>query len=90
MEEKLSDPNVKKLYGFYSIKGASLCGHSVYKRPDGTKVNVTVVSTSATDSNTFWDDIEFVGEVTECVVPNAKSTYTFTDMSTWGIIKYEK
>jgi hypothetical protein len=94
MEEKLSvDKSIrsKTLYGFYSAKCATLHGCCVYKRPDGSYINVTSVSKSATASGTSWDDVVFVGEVTECVTPNMQSVVMIlNETKYWDKINNEK
>jgi hypothetical protein len=51
-------------YGAYSAQmERCLGGHAIYRRPDGSEVEVTVTSQSPNFPSTKWPDLEFRGEV---------------------------
>lgn len=50
-------------------------GYSVYRTPTGKEVKVTCVTDGRTH-NTRWNDIQYVGEVTDWV--RNESTYAYT------------
>lgn len=52
-------------------------GYSIYRTPKGTEVKVTVVTESSTDSGTKWNDIRYVGEVTDWVRNESSWAYTY-------------
>lgn len=53
------------LYGWWSATAASKHGYSIYKTPEGVRINVTHVTHDPRCHGTFWDDIRFKGEVTD-------------------------
>ena len=53
-------------YGWYSVRQSKICGVIVYKTADGKEVEVTTVSPTM-DHMTHWDDISYVGPVTDFV-----------------------
>lgn len=56
---------MSKLYGWWSAKSARLSGYSIYKTPDGVRINVTHVTHDPQCHGTMWEDIRFKGEVTD-------------------------
>lgn len=52
------------MYGWYSVKQARVAGTVFYKTPTGNVVEVSMVTVEDTQ-DTMWDDIAFVGEVTD-------------------------
>lgn len=56
---------METLYGWWSAKAARAGGYSIYKTPDGVRINVTHVTRDPKHHGTMWDDIRFKGEVTE-------------------------
>jgi hypothetical protein len=53
-------------HGWFSIKQSKIGGTVWYKTPDGGRVECTCV-TSDKSHGTKWDDIAYVGEVTEYI-----------------------
>lgn len=56
---------MSKLYGWWSAQAARAGGYSIYKTPDGVRINVTHVTHDPKCHGTLWPDIRFKGEVTE-------------------------
>jgi hypothetical protein len=54
-------------HGFYSHERALIHGWCVYLTPDGEEVTVTGVYDSKEACNAKWDDIQYVGPVTDYV-----------------------
>lgn len=53
-------------YAFYSQKQYNRCGGAVWRTAEGRNVLITAVSDTH-DSGCGWDDMQFVGMVTEYV-----------------------
>ena len=57
----------KKLFAVFSAKQKQYAGSSIYRRPDGSEVEVTCVSSNEGCPETKWDDKVDLGEVVSWV-----------------------
>lgn len=60
--------NRDKVYGWWSEKQVSIGGYSIYTKADGSRVKVSMVSSTVDRHETYWDDIVSLGEVENFVV----------------------
>lgn len=67
IEAKVRADQKKIKYAWYSKKAARQNGTVIYRRPDGSEVEVSSVSDDPTKHGLGWDDVEYIGEVTEFV-----------------------
>jgi len=51
------------LYAVYSAQQAKLIGTDIYRRPDGSEVEVTTVNSIRNDPKNEWPDKQDLGEV---------------------------
>ena len=51
------------MYAWYSEKQAELTGTSFYTTPNGGDVEVSTVSKDPESSGSYWDDLQYLGEV---------------------------
>lgn len=61
-------------YAFFSPKQYDLCGGIIYRHVDGHEVRVTAISDTE-DSGCGWDDMQFVGMVTDYVRDDGRRSY---------------
>jgi len=57
----------KKLFAVFSAKQKECAGSSIYRRPDGSEVEVTCVGSKDGCPETKWDDKINLGEVVDWV-----------------------
>lgn len=55
------------IYGFFSEKAAQKYGHMTFTTPNGSKVDVTVISSDPEGSEYMWDDKIKMGVVLDYV-----------------------
>jgi hypothetical protein len=65
-----------KIYGWFSEKADMHATNSVYyKTKLGSIVKISSVTNTPDDSKTLWDDIEFLGELSQFVKSEPTSAY---------------
>jgi len=69
LSERIAKPK-EKLYGWVSNQSNRHSSTVVYRRPNGSEVEVSFVSYNPTHHGTCWTDCLCIGEVTEFVRRN--------------------
>lgn len=70
-----------KYHGYYSAHQDKRYGHCIYKDSDGNNIKITEVIDATKKPITKWNDLVFVGEVTDFVSSTVKMD-SFLDFKT--------
>lgn len=59
-----------KHYGYYSETADKKFGHALYRTPEGFTLKVTEATCNDIKPLSLWNDLIFIGEITDCIKPN--------------------